>query len=138
MFTPRFAGVLLLVGSVGAALISGWGLSMPPWGIPSALVLAGATVGMVVGFLWLFRHTWADKTWPPVTIRDRTPEQQRRVLLIVGIVQLSLVPCMLGVAVFAIAEGVFEISSVVTTGISLVLYGGMGYHFLRTALKKPS
>ncbi|GLK15684.1 hypothetical protein [Herbiconiux flava] len=99
--SPRAAGWVAVGAAVGGAVLGGWLLAMPPWSIPGALVLVGASILLSVGTVWLHRRSW-DEPWPP----DVTPSVQKRLrrARVMQVVGSALIAGMVGIAVFALVR----------------------------------
>jgi biotin transporter BioY len=130
--TPKLTGVLLIVVSAVAGVLAGVFISRPPWSIPAAILLAVSAVSMLVGLLWLFRKSWADKTWPPGPIGEPNLARQRKILFVTAIAMLALVPVVLGCGIWlAFADG-FDGWRLVQCGFWALFYTAFGVTTLQS------
>lgn len=99
--SPRAAGLLAIAVSVVVAVLGALLLASPPWSIPGALVLVGATILLSVGTVWLYRRSWSEP-WPP----DVTPSirQRLRRLRILQTLNSVLFVATIAMAVYAIVN----------------------------------
>lgn len=97
--SPRSAGWLAIVGALLLAVLGGFLIATPPWSIPGAIVLVGATILLSVGVVWLNRRSWSEP-WPP----DITASLQKRLrrLRVMQVVNSVLFVATIGLAVYAI------------------------------------
>jgi hypothetical protein len=135
--TPRIAGVLLLVAAVAAGVGAGWLLSVPPWGVPAAFLLAAATIGALVGVLWLQRRSWEDKTWPPAPRERDAAESTRRSFRVLGIVLAVAAPGLAALGVVLLREDGRGWSGVRILVFALV-YAVAAVAFLRAGRRRPA
>lgn len=115
-------------------IASGWLISLPRWGILAAVALTIATIGMLAGLLWLFRRSWADKTWPPGGSGVPNPARTRRVSLIVGFVMLALIPAFVTLAIVRISSGDVDVFTAIIWLLQACFYGAWGVMLLRVGL----
>jgi hypothetical protein len=75
--SPRVVGSALIVVCAAAGFGTAALIANPTWGIPAAIGLAGASVGVLWGLLTAIRTGWDDKTWPPTGARRDSPRSRR-------------------------------------------------------------
>lgn len=129
--TPRKAGILLLLLSVAAGAFAGWAISVPPWSIPSALLLTVATVTAFVGLLWLFRHSWDDPTWPPAPPELAPAVRNRRNARRFGVVLLALTLPLLALTVWSATTSDFSIGQLLRPGLAVLAFTAFGVALVR-------
>jgi MFS family permease len=96
--TPRLAGAALIVVSAAVGVAAAASLSAPVWGIPAAILLAFASVGVLAGLLTVQRKSWADKTWPPSvgSVRGAQKTMRRLMLFCGGFLLVTAAAAILG------------------------------------------
>lgn len=133
--SPRAAGAVLIAASMCAGVVAGWLLPVPPWSIAAALLLTAATIGMLVGLLWLFRRGWDDRTWPPAPAEVPDDVRARRVALRLGVFLLSTTPALLALVVWSTVNGA-GLAELLRPVLSLVGCAVIGVVLVRAGLSR--
>ena len=129
--SPRIAGALLIVVSVGGGIGAGWLIARAPWSILAVGLLTLATIGMAVGVLWTLRPSWADNTWPPAGRDLPADVRLRRGLRVLGIVLLAPIPVIVALLVWVVVEGTTPGKEMLLIALPAAVYGGVGVWVLR-------
>lgn len=125
--SPRVAGLALMALSMVVGVVSAVFISHREWGIPAAIVLAVASVGVLAGLLLAQRKSWADKTWPPGGDRRVGADEQRRQLRISGAFLIAI--GLAAAAGFAFVPSVGTASGI-RAGVMVLLAVGFGVFLL--------
>lgn len=120
--SPRFAGLGLIVLALAGSVAAGFLFPHPAWSLAAAALLTASLIGMCIGLLWLFRPSWADKTWPPGGHRRPNANRGLKVMRIIGLVQLSLVPLVIAAWIFFSITGEADVEDGIRYGFFIGLY----------------